>query len=74
MKIIAPDAPNVRMATRVSNSGPSFELPLDLLPEINQRDIEDLQTLAKWFKETSIELAEIDDVFSDFDHLKCAFE
>ena len=74
MKIIALNAPNVRMATRVSDSGPSFELPLDLLPEIDQRDIEDLQTLAKWFKETSVELAEIDDVFCDFDILKSAFE
>ncbi|MFT5323767.1 MAG: hypothetical protein ACI8P0_001618 [Planctomycetaceae bacterium] len=74
MKTIALDAPNVRMATRVSDSGPSLELPLDLFPEINQRDIEDLQTLAKWFKETSIELAEIDDVFSDFDILKSALD
>jgi len=74
MKIIALDAPNVRMATRVPDSGPSVELPLDLLPEIDQRDIEDLQTLAQWFKETSIELAEIDEVFCDFDNLKSAFE
>ena len=74
MKIIALDAPNVCMATRPSDSGPSFELPLDLLREINQRDIEDLQTLAQWFKETSIELAEIDDVFSDSDELKSVFE
>ncbi|MFT4557856.1 MAG: hypothetical protein ACI92S_003230 [Planctomycetaceae bacterium] len=74
MKTIALDAPNVRMATRVSDSGPSLELPLDLFPEINQRDIEDLQTLAKWFKETSVELAEIDDVFSDFDILKSALD
>lgn len=74
MKIIALDAPNVRMATRPSDSGPSFELPLDLLPEIDQRDIEDLQTLAQWFNETSIELAEIDDIFSDFDDLKSALD
>lgn len=74
MKIIALDAPNVRMATRPSDSGPSFDLPLDLFPEIDQRDIEDLQTLAQWFKETSIELAEIDDVFSDYEDLKSAFE
>jgi len=74
MKIIALDAPNVRMATRVSDSDPSLELPLDLLPEIDQRDIEDLQTLAKWFNETSIELAEIDEVFCNFDNLKSAFE
>lgn len=74
MKIIALDAPNVRMATRPSDSGPSLDLPLDLLPEIDQRDIEDLQTLARWFQETSIELAEIDDVFCDFEDLKSAFE
>ena len=40
MKIISLDAPNVRMVSRPSDSGPSFELPLDLPPEIDQRDID----------------------------------
>ena len=72
MKVISLDAPNVRMVTRPSDSGPSFELPLDLPPEIDQRDIEDLQTLAQWYKSASVELAEIDDIFADFDELKSA--
>ena len=42
MKIISLDAPNVWMDSRPADSGPSFELPLDLPPEIDQRDIEDL--------------------------------
>jgi len=47
MKIISLDAPNVWMDSRPADSGPSFELPLALPPEIDQRDIEDLQTLAQ---------------------------
>lgn len=74
MKIISLNAPNVRMATRPSDSGPSFELPLDLPPEIDQRDIEDLQTLANWYKETSVEFAEIDEIFKNFDNLKSELE
>lgn len=73
MKILSPNAPNVRMATRVADSGPSFDLPFDLPPEIDQRDIEDLQILAQWYKATSVELAEIDDVFSNFADLKSEF-
>jgi hypothetical protein len=72
MKVISLDAPNVRMVSRPSNSGPGFELPLDLPPEIDQRDIEDLQTLAKWYKSASIECEEIDEVFCDFEELKAA--
>lgn len=74
MKIISLNAPNVRMVSRPSDSGPSFELPLDLPPEIDQRDIEDLQTLAQWYKSAPIEFAEIDDIFTNFDDLKSAFE
>ena len=72
MKVISLDASNVRMVTRPSDSGPSFELPIDLPPEIDQRDIEDLQTLAQWYKSASVEFAEIDDVFCDFENLKSA--
>ncbi|MGZ0168833.1 MAG: hypothetical protein ACKVHE_04710 [Planctomycetales bacterium] len=71
MKVISLDAPNVRMVSRPSDFGPSLELPPDLPPEFNQRDIEDLQTLARWYKSASMELAEIDDFFTDFDKLKC---
>ena len=73
MKIISLDAPNVRMVSRPSDSGPSFELPLDL-PEIDQRDIEDLQILAQFYKAASVELAEIDEIFTSFDDLKSAIE
>ena len=74
MKIIALNSPNVRMTTRPSDSGPSFDLPLDLLPEIDQRDIEDLQTMAKWYQETSIEFAEIDELFANFNDLKAELD
>ena len=74
MKIISLDAPNVRMVSRPSDSGPSFELPLDLPPEIDQRDIEDLQILVQFYKAASVELAEIDDIFTNFDDLKSAIE
>jgi hypothetical protein len=73
MKIIAPDAPNVRMVSRPSDSGPSFDLPLDVPPEIDQRDIEDLQILAQWYKSASIELAEIDSIFAEYDDLRSTF-
>ena len=74
MKIISLDAPNVRMVSRPSDSGLSFELPLDLPPEIDQRDIEDLQILAQFYKAASVELAEIDEIFTSFDDLKSAIE
>ncbi|MBL6706114.1 MAG: hypothetical protein ISQ06_08385, partial [Planctomycetaceae bacterium] len=44
------------------------------LPEIDQRDIEDLQTLAKWYEETSIEFAEIDELFANFNDLKAELD
>jgi hypothetical protein len=72
MKVISLDAPNVRMVTRPSDSGPSFELPFDLSPEIDQRDIEDLQTLAEWYRSASIECADIDAVFCNYEELKAA--
>ena len=73
MKTISIDAPNVRMESCSPDADARLELPLDLPPEIDQRDIEDLQTLAKWFKSASIEFADIDDIFSNFDELKPAF-
>ena len=74
MKIISLDAPNVWMDSRPADSGPSFELPLDLPPEIDQRDIEDLQTLAQWYKTTSSKFAETDEILADFDQLKSTVE
>tara|TARA_R110002072_G_scaffold303109_1_gene493959 strand:+ start:54875 stop:55102 length:228 start_codon:yes stop_codon:yes gene_type:complete len=74
MKIIALNSPNVRMATRLSDSGPSVDLSLDLYPEIDQRDIEDLQTLAKWYQESSVEFAEIDELFANFKDLKAELD
>jgi len=74
MKIISLDAPNVWMDSRPADSGPSFELPLDLPAEIDQRDIEDLQTLAQWYKTSSNEFAETDGIPADFDQLKLAAE
>ena len=73
MKVISLDAPNVRMVSRPADSGPTFELPLDLPPEIDQRDIEDLRILAKWYK-SAAEFAEIDDIFCSFDNLKLAID
>lgn len=70
MKVISLDSPNTKMVSRPSDSGPSFDLPLDLPPEIDQRDIEDLQILAQFYKSASIEFAEIDDIFTDFDDLQ----
>lgn len=70
MKTISLDAPNVRMETCLRDSDANLELAFDLPPEIDQRDIEDLQTLAKWYKSATIEFADIDDVFSEFDDLK----
>ena len=74
MKIISLDAPNVWMDSRPADSGPSFELPLDLPPEIDQRDIEDLQTLAQWYKASSNEFAATDGILADIDQLKTAAE
>jgi hypothetical protein len=73
MKTISIDAPNVPMETCATHADAHLELTIDLPPEINQRDIEDLQTLAKWFKSASIEFADIDNIFSNFDELKPAF-
>jgi|SaaInlStandDraft_2_1057019.scaffolds.fasta_scaffold193318_1 hypothetical protein len=74
MKIISLDAPNVWMDSRPADSGPSFELPLDLPAEIDQRDIEDLQTLAQWYKASSNEFAATDGILADIDQLKTAAE
>ena len=74
MKIISLDAPNVWMDSRPADSGPSFELPLDIPAEIDQRDIEDLQTLAQWYKASSNEFAAPDGILADIDQLKTAAE
>jgi hypothetical protein len=72
MKTISTDAPNVCMESCVTDPDARIELPFELPPEIDQRDIEDLQTLAKWFESATIEFADIDDIFSNFDDLKPA--
>ncbi|NQV22759.1 MAG: hypothetical protein HQ518_00185 [Rhodopirellula sp.] len=70
MKVISLNDPNVRMTSRPTDAGLSLDLPLDVPPEIDQRDIEDLQILARWYKSAAIELADIDNVFSHYDELK----
>ena len=72
MKTISIDAPNVCMESCQADFATSPDLQLDFPEGIDQRDIEDLQILAKWFESTSIEFEDLDEVFCDFDQLKSA--
>ena len=69
MKTISFDTPTVQMASRRQDANIEFDIDADLPCGIDQRDIEDLQTLAKWFESSTIKFADIDDVFSNYDQL-----
>jgi hypothetical protein len=70
MKTISLDTPAVRMKPRHQESDMGFDELAELPCGIDQRDIEDLQTLARWYESSEIKFADIDDVFSNFDQLK----
>lgn len=70
MKTISHNTPTVRMKSRYDDADIEMEPGVSLPCGIDQRDIEDLQTVARWFESTKIEFADIDDVFSNYDQLK----
>lgn len=70
MKTISRNTPSVRMKSRLEDADVDLDLDENLPCGIDQRDIEDLQTVARWFESAKIEFADIDDVFSNYDQLK----
>lgn len=67
MNTISLDAPFVSVKPRHSVEDSAVDQHLDSQPEIDQRDIEDLQIVAKWYESAVIEKEAIDAVFSNYD-------
>lgn len=72
MNTISLDAPFVTAKSRHRVETATIDEQQELPPEIDQRDLEDLQIVARWYETASIEKEAIDDVFSNYGELKSA--